>query len=81
MGLTYNNLKRSEDAVAIIQEVLVVEPTNAFALHYLAEIQTSLHNHEEAEKLWQKIIAAYPDTEMAKVAEQRIHETLHEEKE
>lgn len=79
LGLTYNNLQRSEDAVTIIQEVLVEEPANAFALHYLAEIQTSLHNHEEAEKFWQKIIAAYPNTEMAKVAEQRIHETMHEE--
>ncbi len=79
LGLTYHNLKRSEDALAIIQEVLTEEPTNAFALHYLAEIQSSLHNHEEAEKLWQKIIAAYPNTEMAKVAEQRIHETMHED--
>ena len=79
LGLTYHNLKRSEDALAILQEVLTEEPTNAFALHYLAEIQSSLHNHEEAEKSWQKIIAAYPNTEMAKVAEQRIHETMHED--
>jgi len=79
MGLTFNNLKRSEDALAIIQEVLTEEPANALALHYLAEIQSSLHNHEEAEKLWKKIIAAYPDTEMAEVAQQRIHETMHEE--
>ena len=79
LGLTYHNLKKSEDAVAIIQEVLVDEPTNAFALHYLAEIQSSLHNHEEAQKLWQKIIDTYSNTEMAKVAQQRIHETMHEE--
>jgi len=79
LGLTYHNLKRSEDALAIIQEVLTEEPTNAFALHYLAEIQSSLHNHEEAEKLWQKIIATYPDTEIAKGAQQRIHETMHED--
>ena len=79
MGLTYHNLERSEDAIAMIQEVLTVEPTNAFALHYSAEIQSSLHNHEEAEKLWQKIISTYPNTEMANVAQQRIHDTLHDD--
>ncbi len=79
LGLTYHNLKRSEDAIATIQEVLTVEPTNAFALHYLAEIQSSLHNHEEAEKLWQKIIDTYPNTEMARVAQQRINDTAHDD--
>ncbi|MFQ5676846.1 MAG: zinc-ribbon domain-containing protein [bacterium] len=79
LGLTYHNLKRNDDAIRIIQEVLAKEPTNAFALHYLAEIYSSMHKHDEAGALWQKIVDAYPGTEMAKMAEQRIQESLEQE--
>lgn len=74
LGLTYHNLNNNEKAIALLQEVLDKEPTYAFALHYMGEIQASLHNHEEAEKYWQRIIVHYPGTEMAKIAEQRIQE-------
>lgn len=77
LALTYHYLKRSAEAVTLLQEVLNEEPTNAFALHYLAEIHSSMHNHDEAVELWKKIMDSYPGTEMAQMAEKRINETAH----
>lgn len=76
--LYLTRLDRSDDANSLIQKVLEKEPTNDLGLFVLAEIESSLQNHESAESYWQKIIELYPDTEIAKVAQQRIHETVHE---
>ncbi len=72
LALTYHNLDNNEKATSLLQEILDKEPNNAFALHYLAEINAAIHNHEEAETYWRQIIAAYPGTEMARVAQDRL---------
>ena len=74
LGLAYHNLQQTDKAIAIIQGVLDKEPTNAFGLHYLAEIYASMHEHDKATGYWQQIIAHYPGTEIAKVAEKRLKE-------
>ncbi len=72
LALTHHNLKDDSKAMSLLQELLDNEPTYAFALHYMAVIQASLHKHDEAEKHWQKIIDSYPGTEMAKMAAKNI---------
>ncbi|MFQ5751754.1 MAG: tetratricopeptide repeat protein [bacterium] len=76
LGLTYHNLKRTDEAIALIKEVLDKEPTYAFALFYLGEIYASSGNMEEASKNWKLIQEQYPNSEIAKMAEQRIHAYL-----
>ncbi|MFQ5604935.1 MAG: zinc-ribbon domain-containing protein [bacterium] len=79
LGLTYHNLKRTDEAIAQMKEVLVKDPTYSFALFYLGEIYASTGNKEDASKNWQLIVQHYPNTEVAKMAEQRIHELTHTE--
>jgi TolA-binding protein len=57
--------------------VLEKEPGNAFGLFYLAEMFASQGQKEAAEAHWQTIADQYPGTEIAKMAEQRIHEVIH----
>lgn len=78
LALTHHNLKDDNKAISMLQELLDKEPTYAFALHYMAVIQASIHKHDEAEKYWQKIVDSYPGTEMAKMAEKNIAQQ-HEE--
>lgn len=72
LALTYNNLSNNDKAVALIKEVLDKEPNYVFALHYMAELQGAMHNHEEAERLSKQIIKDYPGTEFAKLAAERL---------
>lgn len=74
LALIYHNLQNDPKAIEILQGILDKEPGYAFALHYLAEIYASQHEHDKATQYWQKIIKLYPGTEMAKVAEKRIQE-------
>ena len=80
LGFIYHSrLDRTDDANSLVQKALEREPTNDLGLFVTAEIQSSLHNHEIAESYWKKIIELYPNTDIAKVAQQRIHETMHED--
>lgn len=78
LALTYHNLNDDNKALALLQEILDKEPNYAFALHYMAEILAASHKHDEAESYWRKIINAYPNTEMAKIAQERI-DSQHQE--
>ncbi|MCG8608035.1 tetratricopeptide repeat protein [bacterium] len=77
LGLTYNNLNRKEEAITLLQEVLSKEPDYAFALFYLGDILAGSGEVEAAETHWKRILEKYPNTEIAKMAEQRIHELSH----
>ncbi len=74
MALTEHNLKNDAKAMELLQQVLDKEPTYAFALHYMAELQDTMHKHDEAKENWQKIIDIYPGTEFAKMASKRMQE-------
>ncbi|MFQ5709951.1 MAG: tetratricopeptide repeat protein [bacterium] len=74
LGLTYKNLNKTDEAIALIKDVLDKEPTYAFGLYYLGEIYSSSGKKEEAVANWQKIVHTYPGTEIANMAQKRIHE-------
>jgi len=78
LAKSYYATQNTKEAVDLLNEVLSEEPTHAFALFYLASIHEQLQHKEMAGELWQKIVDNYPGTEMAQVAEQRIHELTHE---
>jgi cytochrome c-type biogenesis protein CcmH/NrfG len=77
LGLTYNNLNRKDEAITLLQEVLNKEPDYAFALFYLGDVLAGSGEVETAETHWKRILEKYPNTEIAKMAEQRIHELTH----
>ncbi|NIR49560.1 tetratricopeptide repeat protein [candidate division KSB1 bacterium] len=77
LGLTYHSLNRTEEGIELIEGILQEEPTHAFALFYLAEIYASSGEMKVAEEHWNKIIDHYPNTEIANMAQQRIHEYKH----
>lgn len=79
LALAYHNSDHSDLAIQTIQEVLDKEPTYAFGLFYLGEIYASTGNKDQAEENWQRIIDNYPGTEVADMAQQRIHEVAHNE--
>lgn len=72
LALTNHNLENEDKALSLLNEVLDEEPTYAFALHYMAEIQSDLNHRAEAMKYWQKIVDTYPGTEFAKIAKERM---------
>lgn len=78
LAKSYYATQNTRQAIDLLNEVLSEEPTHAFALFYLASIHEQLQHKEMAGDLWQKIVDNYPGTEMAQVAEQRIHELTHE---
>lgn len=77
LGVTYHSLGRTDEGLALIQDVLNEEPTHAFALFYAGELYAVKGDLEVASEKWNKIIENYPETEIAKMAQQRIHEWLH----
>ncbi|MFQ5639830.1 MAG: zinc-ribbon domain-containing protein [bacterium] len=81
LGMTYHNLKRSDEGLAMIQEVLKQEPNHAFALFYAGDIYIAKKEVELAAEQWNKIVSNYPNTEIANMAQQRIHEFVHEHSE
>jgi len=72
IALTYHNMKNPDKAIALLKEILDKEPNYAFALHYLAAIYDAQHEHDLAKEYWQKIINAFPGTEIAKMAQKNI---------
>lgn len=76
---TYYNLKKINKAIELIQDVLKKEPTYAFGLYNLGIIYASTGNKEEALKNWKLLVQHHPGTEMAQIAQQRIHEFEHVE--
>lgn len=78
LAKTYFATQKTKEAVELLEAVLEEEPTHAFALFYLASIHERLQHKEMASELWQRIVDNYPGTEMAQVAEQRLHELTHE---
>lgn len=77
LGLSYHNIRQSDKGIALIQEVLTKEPTNAFALFYLGELYAATGHKSQAEQHWQKVVDTYPNTEIARMASQRIHDLTH----
>ena len=77
LGLTYHNLNRTTEAIALIQAVLAAQPDYPFALFYLGEIQAASGDPETATENWKKIMERHPNTEIADMAQQRIHELNH----
>jgi cytochrome c-type biogenesis protein CcmH/NrfG len=74
---SYFQLKRTSDALALVQGVLKKEPTNVFALYNLGVIYGSEGKKDEAIKHLQIIVDTYPGTEWAKAAQQLIHDLTH----
>ncbi len=79
LGVTYHNLKRTDEAIALLNEVLDKESTNADALYWLGVIYASSGNKEEASKNWQAVVEKHPNTKIAQAAEQGLHELTHVE--
>ena len=74
---SYFQLKRTNDALALVHGVLKKEPTNVFALYNLGVIYGSQGKKDEAVRHLQIIVDNYPGTEWAKAAKQLIHELTH----
>ncbi len=79
LALTYHNLQQTDNAIATLEEVLAKDPKYVYALHYLAEIYASSHEHEKAIDKWNLVIKYYPDSDFSKMATERIEAQSHSE--
>ena len=77
LGLSYHNLNRTEEALGLMDEILSKEPDYAFALFWKGDILAQTGKVEEAETNWKHVVEKYPNTEIAKMAQERIHEFTH----
>jgi len=77
LGLSYHNLNRTEEALGLMDEILRKEPDYAFALIYKGDILAQTGKVELAETNWNHVVEKYPNTEIAKMAQERIHEYTH----
>lgn len=77
LATTYGTLNRTDEAIALIKEILKEEPTYAFGLYNLGLIYAHQGNKDEALKNWKLLVQHYPGTDIAKSAQQQIHNLEH----
>ena len=77
LAMAYSNLNRADEAKVLIDEILQKEPTYAFGLYNLGLIYASQGNEKEALKNWNILVRHHRGTEVANMAQQRIHELAH----
>lgn len=77
MAWAYHNLDQTARGISLLQEILADDPLYPDALYFLGELYAAQGRKQEAGELWQKVVDHYPDTRIAEMARQRIHETLH----
>ena len=61
IGVAYKELGNTKQARTAFEKAIVINPNNPFALNQLAILNREDGNFGEAEKLYKKALAAYPD--------------------
>lgn len=79
LAISYMNLNKPDEAKRLLNEVLQKQPTHPFGLYYMALLQFTTGQQKEALKNWKLLVQHYPDSDLAKLAQQRIHELEHTE--
>ncbi len=72
LALVYYNMQQLEKSFAITRKTLTVDPANTTAMYNLGALHASEHQHKEAEKVWNDLIARYPKSEDAARAKEGL---------
>lgn len=70
-----------EEALAALHQVVALDPRNPDAYHRLAELLVSLGELEQAERVYRRLLALYPDDPVAKAKQAALAALLRPEDE
>ena len=61
MGVAYKELGNTKNAKSAFEKAITINPSNPYALNQLAILKREEGKFDDAEKLYKKALAAYPD--------------------